>query len=142
MPDQTSTRSTVIPGMHYRNAPEAIEWLCQVFGFEKHAVHAGSDNTILHAELTLGGGMIMLGSVNEQAPQRSMKLPRELGGAQTRGVYLIAQDADEIFTRAKAAGATIVEEIEDKPFGGRGFACLDPEGHIWHIGTYNPWPVK
>ena len=35
--------------MAYRNAPEAIEWLCRVFGFEKHAVYPGPDNTIMHA---------------------------------------------------------------------------------------------
>jgi len=142
MPEQTTTRSTVIPGMQYRNAPEAIEWLCRVFGFEKHAVYPGPGNTIMHAELTLGGGMIMLGSVNDKAPQRHMKLPAELGGAQTRGVSLTVKDADEIYARAKAAGAEILENIEDKPFGGRGFACLDPEGHIWHVGTYDPWAPK
>jgi uncharacterized glyoxalase superfamily protein PhnB len=68
-----------------------------------------------------------------------MKLPSELGGAQTRGVSLIVKDANEIYERAKAAGAEIVEDIEDKPYGGRGFTCLDPEGHIWHVGTYDPW---
>jgi uncharacterized glyoxalase superfamily protein PhnB len=71
-----------------------------------------------------------------------MKLPTELGGAQTRGVSLIVKDADEVYARARAAGAEMVEVIEDKPFGGRGFACLDPEGHIWHVGTYDPWANK
>jgi uncharacterized glyoxalase superfamily protein PhnB len=51
-------------------------------------------------------------------------------------------DADAIYARAKDAGATIVEDIECKPYGGRGFACLDPEGHIWHVGTYDPWAPK
>ena len=51
-------------------------------------------------------------------------------------------NADEVYARAKAAGAEMVEVIEDKPFGGRGFACLDPEGHIWHVGTYDPWANK
>ena len=142
MPDHTTTRSTVIPGMHYRNAPDAIEWLCRVFGFEKHAVYTGPGNTIMHAELTLGNGMIMLGSVNDKMPDRHMKLPSELGGAQTRGVSLIVKDADAIYARAKAARAKIVEDIEDRPYGGRGFACLDPEGHIWHVGTYDPWVPK
>jgi uncharacterized glyoxalase superfamily protein PhnB len=142
MPDETITRSTAIPGMHYRNASDAIEWLCSVFGFEKHAVYTGPGNTIMHAELTLGGGMIMLGSVNDKTPNRHMKLPSELGGAQTRGVSLIVKDADQIYARAKAAGAKIVENIEDKPSGGRGFACLDPEDHIWHVGTYDPWAPK
>jgi uncharacterized glyoxalase superfamily protein PhnB len=128
--------------MHYRNAPDAIEWLCRVFGFEKHAVYPGPGNTIVHAELTLGGGMIMLGSVNDKAPSRQMKLPSELGGAQTRGVSLIVKDTDQIYARVKATEAKIVEEIEDKPHGGRGFACLDPEGHIWHVGTYDPWAPK
>jgi len=55
------SRSTVMPALRYRNAPAAIDWLCQVFGFERHAVHQGPDGTIAHAELKLGGGMIMLG---------------------------------------------------------------------------------
>ena len=142
MPDRTTTHSTVIPGMHYRNAADAIEWLCRVFGFEKHAVYTGPGNTIMHAELTLGSGMIMLGSVNEKMPERRMKLPAEVGGAQTRGVSLIVKDADAIYARAKEAGAAIVEDIESKPYGGRGFTCLDPEGHIWHVGTYDPWAPK
>jgi len=142
MPEDAVTRSTAIPGMQYRHAPDAIEWLCRVFGFEKHAVYPGPDNTIMHAELTLGGGMIMLGSVNEHAAKRNMKLPAELGGAQTHGVSLIVKDADAIYARATAAGAEIVEPIEDKPYGGRGFACLDPEGHTWHVGTYDPWAPK
>src|SRR5947209_11642800 len=96
MPNQTVTRSTVIPGMHYRNAPNAIEWLCRVFGFEKHAVYTGPGDSIMHAELRLGSGMIMLGSVNDKMPDRHMKLPAEVGGAQTRGVSLIVKDADEI----------------------------------------------
>ena len=60
MPDRTTTHSTVIPGMHYRNAADAIEWLCRIFGFEKHAVYTGPGNTIMHAELTLGSGMIAI----------------------------------------------------------------------------------
>jgi uncharacterized glyoxalase superfamily protein PhnB len=142
MPEARIAGSTVIPGMLYRNAPDAIEWLCHVFGFTKHTVHPGPGNTIMHAELTLGAGMIMLGSVHDRAPERHMKLPSELGGAQTRGVSLTVADADEIYARAKAAGAKIIEEIEDKPYGGRGFACLDPEGHIWHVGTYDPWTAR
>jgi uncharacterized glyoxalase superfamily protein PhnB len=122
--------------MHYRNAPAAIDWLCQVFGFERHAVHPGPGNTIMHAELTLGGGMIMLGSIR---PDALVKHPDELGGVETRGLNLIVDDADSVYARAKSAGAKIVLEIEDKPYGGRGFACLDLEGRLWWVGTYDPW---
>ena len=127
--------------MSYRNAPAAIEWLGKVFGFEKHAVYAGPDNTIMHAELTLGDGMIMLGSATNKGP-KYFRHPDETGGVETRGVNLIVPDADAVYARAKVAGAEIIDDIEDKPYGGRGFTCRDPEGHIWGVGTYDPWQEK
>ena len=142
MAKKTPTRSAVIPGMLYRKAPEAIEWLCRVFGFEKHAVVPGPKKTILHAELTLGGGMIMLGSVQGNRHRSYMKQPDEIGGAETRGVNLIVNDADAVYSRAKAAGAEILQDIEDKPHGGRSFSCRDLEGRIWFVGTYDPWQQK
>ena len=58
----THTKSTIMPGLRYQDAAAAIEWLCNVLGFERHAVYPGPDGTIGHAELTLNGGMVMLGS--------------------------------------------------------------------------------
>jgi uncharacterized glyoxalase superfamily protein PhnB len=129
------SRTSVVPGMSYRNAPEAIEWLCNVFGFQKHAVYPGENNTILHAELTLDGGMIMLGSAKGTGLA-------DLGGSQTQSLNLIVNDADAIYARAKAAGAEIVNDIENKPQGGRGFTCRDLEGRAWNVGTYDPWQPK
>ena len=142
MPEKTLMGTSVVPGMTYRKAPEAIEWLCRVFGFEKHAVYPGPENTIMHAELTLGGGMIMLGSVTSNSQSQFMKQPDEIGGAETRSDNLIVSDADAIYARAKAAGAEMLFDIEDKPYGGRGFTCRDPQGHIWNVGTYDPWQPK
>jgi len=44
-----------------------------------------------------------------------------------------------LYQRAKAAGAEIVMDIKDEDYGGRGFWCRDPEGHLWSFGTYDPW---
>jgi uncharacterized glyoxalase superfamily protein PhnB len=137
------TRSSVICGGHrYRNARQMIEWLCSVFGFERHAVYPGPNDTIAHAALTLGGGMILLASFGDSDSQRLLKQPDEIGGAETRHVYLLVPNADEIYTRAKLHGAEIILEIKDQAYGGRGFTCRDPEGHIWNVGTYDPWQVK
>jgi len=76
----SEAHSTIIPGHRYRNAAAAIDWLAKVFGFETHAVHKGEDGAIVHAELTLGGGMIMLGSVTDDEFGRGIKAPDELGG--------------------------------------------------------------
>jgi uncharacterized glyoxalase superfamily protein PhnB len=140
--NQNMQASSVICSFRYHDAPEAIEWLCRVFGFEKHAVYAGPNNTIAHAELTLGGGMIMLGSGSDNPHSRLMKQPNEIGGFVTQSAYLVVTDPDEVYARAKAAGAEIVRDIEDQSYGGRDFSCRDLEGHVWSVGSYNPWNPK
>lgn len=131
-------RATVIPGMRYRNAPAMIEWLQRAFGFERHAVYEGPGGTIAHAQLTFGNGMIMLGSVDSRASAFSRQ-PDECGNAETQSPYLVVSDCDALYVQAKAAGAQIVMELETKDYGGKGFSCRDPEGHVWHFGTYDPW---
>jgi uncharacterized glyoxalase superfamily protein PhnB len=135
----SESRSTVITALRYRNAPAAIDWLCQVFGFERHAVYETAPGVIGHAELTLGGGMIMLGSAKDDEYGRSFKSPDELGGAETRGAYIVVADADAAHARAVASGATIIRPLQDTPYGSREFGVRDPEGHSWSAGTYDPW---
>jgi len=136
-----NTRATVIPCLRYRDAPAAIDWLCQTFGFEKQLVVPNQDGSIAHAQLSFGNGMIMLGSVLKAKPEfgRLMKQPDEIAGAETQSSYIVVLDADAMYARAKAAGAKIVIEIKDEDYGGRGFSCYDLEGHLWNFGTYDPW---
>ena len=68
-----------------------------------------------------------------------MKLPGDVGGANTQNCYLVVSDADAVYRSAREAGAEIVLDIKDEDYGGRGFTCRDPEGHIWSLGTYDPW---
>ena len=140
MPAALSARASIIPALRYRNAPAAIDWLCRVFGFEKQLVVPGKDNSIAHAQLTLGGGMIMLGSVDTASQWgKLIKQPDEIGGFETQASYLVVADADAVYARAKAAGAKIVLDISDEDHGGRSFTCRDLEGRPWTVGTYDPW---
>ena len=134
-----STGSVVMPTLRYRNAPAAIDWLCNVFGFERHAVYPGPNGTIGHAELTLGGGMIMLGSQKDDEYGKGFKSPQELGGAETRSAYIVVPDADAAHARAVAAGGNIVRPLQNMEYGSREFSVKDPEGHSWSVGTYDPW---
>jgi uncharacterized glyoxalase superfamily protein PhnB len=136
MPD---FHSSIIPGYRYRNAPAAIEWLEKVFGFERHAVHEGENGLILHAELTLGNGMIMLGSGKDDESGSGFKSPAELGGIETCSLYIVVPDADAAHARAVAAGANVTTPLHDTPYGSRDFTVKDPEGHSWYVGTYDPW---
>jgi len=133
------TRATVIPTLRYKDAPAAIEWLCRVFGFEKHLVVPNPDGTIAHAQLSFGNGMIMLGSARADEYGRTLAQPAEIGGRETQAPYVIVSDPDAIYARAKANGAEIVTEIHNPDYGGRFFSCRDLEGHQWNVGSYDPW---
>jgi uncharacterized glyoxalase superfamily protein PhnB len=93
-----------------------------------------------HAQLVFGNGMIMLGTIdNESERGRRIIQPEEIGGRETQCPCVIVADADEHYARAKAAGAVIVDELEAKDYGGKGYSCRDLEGHLWWFGTYDPW---
>ncbi len=131
--------STLIPCLRYRKAGAAMEWLCEVFGFRIHLVVPGEGDVIHHAQLTLGAGMIMLGSVAENEFGKYIKQPDEIGGVETQSAYIVVDDADLVYARAKLGGAQILRVIQDEDYGGRGFTCRDLEGHMWSVGSYDPW---
>jgi len=138
----SESRSTIIPAFRYRDARAAIDWLCEVLGFARHAVYEGKNGSIDHAELKLGGGMIMLGTGKDDEYGRGFKTPGELGGVETSSMYVVVPDADEVHARAVAAGAKVTRPIQDMPYGSREFSLKDPEGHSWSVGTYDPWAKK
>jgi uncharacterized glyoxalase superfamily protein PhnB len=132
--------STIIPCLRYHDAPRMIDWLCDTFGFERHLVVDDGKGGIAHAQLTLGSGMIMLGSQRsaDDVFGQLQSTPEALGGT-TQSPYIVVPDADAVYRRVKATGAEIVIDIKDEDYGGRGFACRDPERHLWNIGSYDPW---
>ncbi|MDH3691561.1 MAG: Rieske 2Fe-2S domain-containing protein [Gammaproteobacteria bacterium] len=142
MTDNPKHTVTIIPTMKYHDAPAAIEWLCDAFGFEKLLVVPGENGTIAHAQLTFGKGMIMLGSAVDNEFGKLQKTPRDVGGIGTQSPYITVADADAHYRRAVAAGAEIVADIEDQDHGGRAYSCRDPEGHLWNFGTYDPWLLE
>jgi uncharacterized glyoxalase superfamily protein PhnB len=131
--------ANIIPTLRYRDAKAAIDWLCRAFGFEKHLVVPGESGVIEHAQLTLGDGMIMLGSARDDDFGKLQKPPADVGGVGTQSPYVIVADPDAHHARAVAAGARVVTPLHDPDYGGRFYACLDPEGHLWNFGSYDPW---
>jgi uncharacterized glyoxalase superfamily protein PhnB len=134
-----ATRATIMPCLRYRDAPAAIDWLVKTLGFEATLVVPNEDGTIAHAQLSYGNGMIMLSSIFDTPFGRLMKQPAEIGLSVTQSAYLVVQDADAVHARAVKALAPILMPLQDEDYGGRGFTCRDPEGHVWSIGTYDPW---
>jgi len=136
---ENQTRSTVMPTLRYNDAKAAMTWLCDVLGFTRHAVYEIEGGLIGHAELIHGNGMIMLGSTKDDDHGHRYTNPDETGGRETRSAYIVVPDADAVHARCVAAGAKIIRPIQDTPYGSREFAVVDPEGHSWSLGTYDPW---
>lgn len=136
------TTSTIIPSLRYRDARAAIDWLCNAFGFVKHAVYDDENGGVAHAQLTFGNGMIMLGEIRDNDFGQHMIQPDQTGGRETQCACVIVADCKAHYERAKAAGAEIIEEYSEKDYGGAGYACRDPQGHLWWFGSYDPWKAE
>ena len=138
-PAPKPTTANLISSMRYDDASAAVDWLCRAFGFKEHAVYRDDGNKVVHAELSFGNGMIMLGPNVDTPFSRFMTMPKTAGGRCTQAIYVIVEDADAHHRQAVAAGAEIIMPLKDEDYGGRGYSCRDPEGHVWSFGTYDPW---
>lgn len=126
----------VWPTLRTNDALGLIRFLVGAFGFEETVVYADGD-TVHHAQLSWPpGGGIMLGSVRDSAESPWVLHPG------TFGAYVVTDDPDGLYERAKAAGAEIVREPVDQDYGSREFIARDPEGNLWSFGTYRGEPRK
>lgn len=136
----SSCPSPTISCFGYRNVQEAIEWLCHTLGYREHQICRDGNGTIVHAELTYGKGMIMVGPDRAgEFGKRFMTMPGDIGGRCTQVVYMVVDDIDAHYAHAKACGADIVMPLEVQDYGGKNYGVRDLEGHIWSIGDYDPW---
>jgi uncharacterized glyoxalase superfamily protein PhnB len=124
-----STPPSISPTLRYDNAPAAIRFLTAAFGLIAQEVDEGSDGAVNHALLRHGTSLVMLSS---RRPEPSVF---DQG---TCCLYLAVENPDAHHARAVAAGADIVAEPTDQPYGSREYAARDPEGNVWAFGTYQP----
>ena len=134
-----SSYANIIPSIRYNDAVEAIRWLGDAFGFQQHLIAAGEHNTIEHAQLVLGNGMIMLSTSRDDDFGKLQSPLESVDSTVSQSLYIIVTDVDEHHARAASQGAIIVQFPEDQPYGGRLYSCRDFEGNLWSFGDYNPW---
>jgi uncharacterized glyoxalase superfamily protein PhnB len=114
----------ITPYLLYEDGEAAIEFLTRAFGFRVVDRTVGGAGG-LHAELELEqGGRVYLGQ-----PPAGFRNPSKVG--RTSEVFVLVDDVDARYERAKAAGARVIEELGDLPVGHRRFGCIDPQGHEW-----------
>ena len=125
----------IVPYFGYRDASAAIDFLTDVLGFEVLSRYEGPDGAVMHAELHLGDGIVMLGSLPPDAPSD--------GTPGALGTYVVVDDVEAHHAHAleaglEARGGTVVYGPQDTEFGTRRYRLRDAEGFEWSFGTYQP----
>jgi PhnB protein len=119
-----AARPNVFPGLRYRDEHAAMDWLERAFGFARHAVFTDDAGAVVHAELRLGPGIVMIGA----APECEEGF----------NIYVHVEDVDAHYARAVRAGAEITRPLADTSYGSREYGARDIEGHYWYFGSYLP----
>lgn len=123
---------TVTPYVTVKGAADAIEFYKRAFGAREIFRLSDEDGRIRHAEVVVGDSPIML---TDEAPEYGMSGPQAPGSSPVH-IFLYVEDADRVFDRAVAAGATELMPVEDSGDGDRRGGVTDPFGHVWYVATH------
>ena len=120
----------------YDDAAAAIDWLSRAFGFTVQERVENERGQIVHSQLVMDGGLIMVGQAGLSPDRPYCKPPNAIDGANTQSLCVYVDDADVHCEHARASGAVIVSEPTTTDYGedywaDRGYQARDPEGHHW-----------
>jgi uncharacterized glyoxalase superfamily protein PhnB len=122
--NRSAPDTAVIPVLYYPDVREAVEWLTTVLPFAERLRNSENRRQLLHSNgaivVTKPGGNADAASSTKQSP-----------GAHS--ITLRVTGVDELFLRAKGAGARILAEPADHMYGERQCSFLDPWGHPWTL---------
>ena len=120
---------SLIPYLYYKDVDQAVTFLSKAFGFRSFGARTRNENGKLqHAAMRLGSSVVMMG-----CPPSPYRNPKSLGQATQCIVVTLRSGIDNHFDRAVKAGARVLQEPEDNPFGTRRYGVADPEGHEWYF---------
>jgi len=114
---------TVTQGLRVEGAERLLRFLKEAFAAEELTRTARPDGTIAHAEMRIGDSILEASEARPEWP------------AITTAIHLFVDDCDAVYARAVRAGATSLMAPEDKHYGERGAAVVDPFGNHWYLAT-------
>jgi uncharacterized glyoxalase superfamily protein PhnB len=121
----------IIPVLACSDIASEHDFLVRVLGFTSGGLERAPDGTIVHGEVRVDKRRIWLHVTSEI---QKLATPASLGGA-GGGIVVYVKDVDAHFETARTAGATILTEPTDQPYGQREYGLRDPDGHSWWIAT-------
>ncbi len=114
------------------DAAALIDFYKEAFGAtEIYRLHM-PDGKIGHAEIRIGGGLVMLA---DEFPSWNCLSPKTIGGSGS-STLIYVEDVDAFCAKAVAAGAKILQPLETHFYGDRSCKLEDPSGHAWMFSTH------
>ncbi len=120
------------PYLCIRDAAKALDFYKTAFGATERMRMAAPDGKVMHAEIEIAGGVIMLA---DEFPDMGFQSPQHFGGTPVT-VHLYVKDVDAFVAHAGANGATIDTPPKNQFYGDRTAKLVDPFGHVWHFATH------
>lgn len=128
---EVSSRCRLSPYLVVKDPATAIAFYVAAFGARELFRLVGADGRIGHAELDIGGTLMMLSA---EYPDFGALAPHAVGGSPVR-LHLSVADVDATFAAALAAGASEIRPVADQFYGERSGMIADPAGHLWFLAT-------
>ena len=121
-------KTSISPMLSVRRGAQAIEFYKAAFGATE-AFRVDAPDGAVVARLSVDGAEFW---VADESPEHKNFSPETLNGSTTR-MILVVDDPDIAFARAIAAGASVVNAVENN-YGWRLGRVVDPCGHHWEVG--------
>lgn len=122
---------TLAPGLVFEDAEAALAFYRDAFGAKELYRLTEPGGRIGHAEMKIGGALIML---SDAYPEMDIHSVQHYGGSPIR-LNIAVKDTDKAFEKAVAAGAAVVRPPQNQFYGWRCGVVKDPFGYHWLINT-------
>ena len=119
----------IVPYIYYDDPARAVEFLCEVFGFEQTMLLERPNGDVVHAEVSMNAERVLIGEADQQF---GLSSPQSLDAIHVV-LCVYVRDVDAHYEHARASGATVVREITDAFYGARIYSARDPEGNLWEF---------
>lgn len=129
-------RPPIAPYLTVSPAMAAIAFYTSVFGARQRAIMPALDGVrIMHCELLINGGSVMLADAFPEFGQTRVPMPGDLATVSVSLEYADAKMVDEIFAKAAGFGAKGETNPTNSFWGTRVATFRDPFGHRWILNA-------
>ena len=125
-------RVDLTPHIVVRGADRAADFYRDAFGAEETERIPIPDGRLMSLQMRIGDRSV---HIADEFPEMGVLAPPSLGGTPVV-LGLSVPDAEAVFKRAEAAGATVLQPLQEAFWGDLHGQLEDPFGHRWNISQH------